>query len=46
MEEFVVVPLIEYGTTLVRRTEVDLGYSQHEGSLYYYWPLNENTDLK
>ncbi|WP_077213202.1 ABC transporter substrate-binding protein [Bacillus dakarensis] len=46
MEEYVVAPLIEYSTTLVRRTEVDLGYSQHGGSLYYYWPLNENTDLK
>lgn len=46
MDEYVAIPLVEYGTTLVRRKEVDLGYDKHEGSLYYYWPLTEKTDIQ
>jgi len=45
MDEYVVVPLIETRSILVRRAEVDLGYDL-KGTYVYSYPLYETTDLK
>ncbi|WP_165820886.1 ABC transporter substrate-binding protein [Pueribacillus theae] len=45
MEEYVVVPLVESKNVLIRRKGVQLGY-ELEGTLNYFYPLNEMTDLQ
>lgn len=47
-DEYVAIPLVEYSVPEQRRKEVDLGYNnnKHEGNMYYYPIITENTDLK
>lgn len=48
IDAYPAVPLAEYGTTIVRRAEVNLGYNdnKHEGSLHYYIQIDENTFIE
>ncbi|MFJ8063225.1 ABC transporter substrate-binding protein [Psychrobacillus sp. NPDC096426] len=45
MDDYVVVPLIETKNILIRRANVELGYD-FEGTLNYFYTINEMTDLK
>ena len=46
-DEYVAIPLTEYSVSEQRRKEVDLGYNnnKHDGNMYYYPIITENTDL-
>lgn len=46
-EDYVFVPLVELKTVLQRRKDVDLGYNnnQIDGTMIYYYYVDENTDL-